>query len=117
MSVVLILSVGIQRSSTYNCTDADDKDATEILPLMGAVQPPPTAQQQAQLDKYGATPETFMEILFNQIMTSSDGNEMPGGDDNPQAKAHWENFLDNMKQLKQEQQRQGRELEGREDQD
>ena len=64
----------------------------------------PTREQQEQLDKYGPTPETSMEILFDSLLSGSGGdgqdflNQTVGGDE--QARAHWENFLTNMKDLK-----------------
>ena len=66
--------------------------------------PPPTAAQQEQLDKYGPTPETSMEILLDQLLVMKDN----GGADkfldrtDEQARAHWEIFLTNMKQVKQQ---------------
>ena len=64
----------------------------------------PTPRQQEQLGKYGATPETSLEILLDHlIMTRHEHDEtlVGGVDPNPEAREHWEKFIDNMKQLKQ----------------
>mmetsp|Transcript_22758 Transcript_22758/g.43258 ORF Transcript_22758/g.43258 Transcript_22758/m.43258 type:complete len:122 (-) Transcript_22758:294-659(-) len=71
-----------------------------------AAEPPkqqPTPDQQEQLDKYGATPETSMEILFDQLMrddsSSDDFLEKTGADE--EAREKWQSFIANMKQAKQ----------------
>ena len=71
----------------------------------------PTPEQQEQLDKYGPTPETSMEIFFDQLLLSED-NEGGAGETEEatpdflaqtgsEAKAKWQSFLSNMKQIKQ----------------
>lgn len=57
----------------------------------------PTAKQQEQLDKYGPTPETCMEVLFEQLMEQGGGDfyKATGADDF--AKEKWETFLAGLK--------------------
>ena len=62
----------------------------------------PTSEQQEQLDKYGSTPETSMEILFDQLMgddaSSDEFLEKTGADE--EAREKWQSFISSMKQIK-----------------
>uniref|UniRef100_A0A7S3L5Z6 RxLR effector protein n=1 Tax=Amphora coffeiformis TaxID=265554 RepID=A0A7S3L5Z6_9STRA len=57
----------------------------------------PSPAQQEQLDKFGATPETAMEILFDQLLGeggAEDFYKATNADD--VAREKWESFLSNM---------------------
>jgi hypothetical protein len=59
----------------------------------------PTPEQQHSLNKYGPTPETSMEIFFDQLLKEDGGGNqnlfMDGAD--AQAQGKWQSFLSSMK--------------------
>ena len=68
--------------------------------LLVAQQQQPTTNQQEQLDKYGPTPETSMEILFDQLLGEDDAQddfyEQTGA--SAEAKEKWQTFLGQLKE-------------------
>jgi hypothetical protein len=88
----------VQRVITSICVAARNKPVTEA--------------QQEQLDMYGPTPETSMEILLEQLMGDSDEtstNNSNEGDDfftrtgaDEIAKEKWQTFLSNLQQMQTE---------------
>lgn len=77
----------------------------------------PTKKRQEQFEKYGPTPETSMELLFDSLLTMREcggGGECQDGEDDgdnadfwtqqPQgAGDKWRDFLSNLKELKEQQ--------------
>lgn len=95
-------------ASTRRHAKPEDESSSSPLPFE------PSKKQQEQLEKYGSTPETSIELLFDQLMAGGDGGE-DGEDDGKSefwqnqpegAGEKWKDFLDNMKQVKQQQQQQ-----------
>ena len=92
-------------NSYHRCTSSTTSFLTAEIPKKQQQQhlQQLTPDQQEQLDKYGATPETSMEILLDQLMgddgsSSNDFLEASGADE--EARGKWQSFIDNMRQIK-----------------
>ena len=99
-----------RKREDFNDDDDDKNDSTTSLPWGQPPLPQPTAAQQEQLNKYGPTPETSMEILFDQLLAGNepknsgdgDGTDVwaqTGADD--EAREKWQSFMEQMREMKQ----------------